>query len=208
MRLRERFRLGACRLGSFVQFAHDLLGLDAVLGNELAVLACIDSTERMLAIEVPQRTQDPDLSLHQVFHEPALARGRWVVCDRFVDSTRVYQGIVGKAGRPLIKALEKLTVGDGMPDLTFVLDVPAQIGLTRASARRGGAAADRFESEDLAYHEAISAAFREIAAAEPERCVLIDASRPEDKLAAEVWRHVCKRLHPESAPIDFEALAR
>jgi dTMP kinase len=92
--------------------------------------------------------------------KPALARGRWVVCDRFVDSMRVYQGIVGKVRRPLIKALERLTVGDAMPDLTFILDLPAEIGLARASERRGAAAADRFESEGLSYHEALNAGFR------------------------------------------------
>jgi dTMP kinase len=140
--------------------------------------------------------------------KPALARGRWVVCDRFVDSMRVYQGVAGKVGRPLIKALERLTVGDAMPDLTFILDLPAEIGLARAGERRGAAAADRFESEGLAFHEVLNAGFREIAAAEPERCVLIDASRPTEKVAGEVWRHVRKRLHPETAPMDIEALAR
>jgi dTMP kinase len=140
--------------------------------------------------------------------KPALRTGKWVVCDRFLDSTRVYQGVVGSAGRPFVKGLEKLTVGNALPDLTFVLDLPAELGLARALARRGDAAADRFETENLAYHEALNAAFREIAAKEPLRCVLIDASRPKDTIAAEIWQVVRKRLDPASAPMTLEEIAR
>jgi dTMP kinase len=140
--------------------------------------------------------------------KPALARRKWVVCDRFLDSTRVYQGVLGQVSRPFLKGLERLTVGDALPDLTFILDVPAKIGLARAAQRRGNDAPDRFESEDIDYHQALNAAFRDIADNEPQRCVLIDASRPEDKIAAEIWRNVRKRLHPETAPLSFEELAR
>jgi dTMP kinase len=139
---------------------------------------------------------------------PALRAGEWVVCDRFFDSTRVYQGIVGSVGRPFVKGLEKLTVGTTEPNLTFILDLPAEIGLQRARARRGGAAADRFESEDTAYHEALNAAFRVIAKEERLRCVLIDANRPADKIAAEIWQTVRKRLDPETAPMTLEEIAR
>ncbi len=82
---------------------------------------------------------------------PALKRGAWVICDRFADSTRVYQGIVGSVDPRLIGELERITVGDTMPDLTFVLDVPADVGLARARHRRGAAEADRFESEDAGF---------------------------------------------------------
>ena len=82
---------------------------------------------------------------------PALARGAWVICDRFADSTRVYQGIVGAVDPRLIGELERITVGDTIPDLTFVLDVPADVGLTRAGDRRGAGDADRFESEALEF---------------------------------------------------------
>jgi dTMP kinase len=139
---------------------------------------------------------------------PALRAGKWVVCDRFFDSTRVYQGIVGSVGRPFVKGLEKLTVGATEPSLTFVLDLPAEIGLERARARRGDAAADRFETEDIAYHEALNAAFRGIAKEERLRCVLIDANRPADKVAAEIWQVVRKRLDPETAPMTLEDVAR
>src|SRR5689334_5446663 len=109
---------------------------------------------------------------------PALARGAWVICDRFADSTRVYQGIVGAVDPRLIGELERITVGDTVPDLTFVLDVPAAEGLARAGKRRGAENADRFESEDLGFHEKLRAGFRTLAKAEPKRCVLIDATAP------------------------------
>jgi dTMP kinase len=125
---------------------------------------------------------------------PALAAGKWVICDRFIDSTRVYQGILGQAGQPLVRALERLTVGDAMPDLTVMLDLPAEIGLARARARRAGGAPDRFEGEDLAFHQRLNAAFREIAAAEPGRCVVIDADRPEQAVAADIWTKVAERF--------------
>jgi dTMP kinase len=140
--------------------------------------------------------------------KPALRAGQWVICDRFLDSTRVYQGIVGKVDLPFIKGLEKLTVGAAKPDLTLILDLPAEIGLARAHARRGDAVADRFETEDLAYHEALNAGFRTIASEDRERCVLIDANRPQDRVAAEILALVCKRLHPETAPLTVEDMAR
>jgi dTMP kinase len=133
--------------------------------------------------------------------KPALAAGRWVVCDRFLDSTRIYQGVLGHVGRPLLRALERVTVGDTLPDLTFVLDLPAEIGLARARERRGSGPLDRFETEDIAYHEALNAAFRDLAKAEPQRCVLIDATPPADKIAAEIWRQVCNRLHTDGGPM-------
>src|SRR5205085_2396239 len=106
---------------------------------------------------------------------PALARGRWVLCDRFADSTRAYQGVLGNVAPDLIRTLERIVVADTRPDLTFILDLPAVEGLKRAKAR--GAAADRFESEELAFHERLRHAFLAIAAAEPHRCVVVDASR-------------------------------
>jgi dTMP kinase len=137
-----------------------------------------------------------------------LKSGKWVVCDRFLDSTRVYQGIVGKVGLPFIKGLEKLTVGDAKPDLTFILDLPAEIGLARARARRGDAVPDRFETEDFAYHQALNAGFRAIAREEKQRCVLIDANRPQERVAADILQLVCKRLHPETAPLTLEEMGR
>ncbi|HEY1980382.1 MAG TPA: dTMP kinase, partial [Xanthobacteraceae bacterium] len=78
---------------------------------------------------------------------PALEAGKWVICDRFIDSTRVYQGVLGKVDEQLIKRLERVSIGDLIPDLTLVLDVPVELGLDRVKLRRGEAAPDRFEAE-------------------------------------------------------------
>jgi dTMP kinase len=132
---------------------------------------------------------------------PALERGAWVLCDRFADSTRVYQGIVGEVDLRLIEELERITVGDTVPDLTFVMDVPADVGMERAKKRREGAEADRFESEALSFHEKLRAGFRTVAESQPHRCVLIDATAPRPEVAAQIWSIVEQRLHPAaSAP--------
>src|ERR1700716_2736967 len=111
--------------------------------------------------------------------EPALTRGAWVISDRFIDSTRVYQGSLGHLDPKFIRALERVTVGNLRPDLTFVLDVPADIGLARARQRRGGETADRFETESLAFHEELRQAFSLLVVSESGRCVVIDATEPK-----------------------------
>lgn len=125
---------------------------------------------------------------------PALDRGAWVVCDRFVDSTRAYQGMLGNVDPRLVRALERLSVGDTMPDLTIILDLAPEIGLDRAARRRLGATPDRFEGETLAFHTALRDAYRALAAREPARCVLVDAAAPPHRIADEVWTAVCSRL--------------
>ena len=132
---------------------------------------------------------------------PALERGTWVLCDRFADSTRVYQGVVGEVDPRLIEGLERITVGDTGPDLTFVLDVPATTGLARARERRGAGEADRFESEALEFHEKLRAGFRALARSEPDRCVLIDVTAPKQTVAAQIWSVVEQRLQPAAANI-------
>ena len=126
---------------------------------------------------------------------PALAEGIWVVCDRFSDSTRAYQGALGNLDPRFIAALEAIAVGDTRPDLTLVLDIDPATGLARAHARRRpGATADRFEGEALAFHQALRTTFREIAASEPGRCVLVDAARGEAEVAAGIWNAIETRL--------------
>ena len=119
--------------------------------------------------------------------QPALAQGTWVLCDRFSDSTRAYQGKVGHVQPGILNAMQRVTIGNLKPDLTIVLDVPVEVGLKRAAARRGDGAPDRFESEDLKFHQDLRDAYREIAASEPARCVLIDASGDANTVAASVW---------------------
>ena len=118
---------------------------------------------------------------------PALNQGTWVLCDRFSDSTRVYQGKLGQVSPGILNAMQRVTIGDLKPDLTIVLDVPVEIGLTRAAARRGDAAPDRFEAEDLKFHQELRDAYQQIATEDPQRCVLIDAAPDPDTVAAHVW---------------------
>lgn len=134
-----------------------------------------------------------DDHVHSVI-EPALEQGRWVLCDRFTDSTRVYQGRLGAADISLIHALERVTIGELKPDLTIILDVPAEEGLARAAQRRGAAAADRFEAEDIGFHRRLREAYREVASEEPGRCVLIDAATDVDTVARRVLEVVASRF--------------
>jgi dTMP kinase len=122
-----------------------------------------------------------------------------VLSDRFSDSTRVYQGTLGQVAPELLNAMQRVTIGDLKPDLTVILDVPVEIGLKRAAARRGAAAADRFESEDISFHQRLREAYRQIAKNEPERCVLIDASEDPAKVAANVWSALRHRFFTTSA---------
>ena len=135
---------------------------------------------------------------------PALSAGKWVVCDRFVDSTRVYQGVLGKLDRRLIKALERVSVGTVSPDLTFVLDVPVAVGQERAAKRRAGGSPDRFEAEKTEFHETLRQAYLTLAASEPERCVIVDATATKDDVAKRIWATVNSRLDPAMAPFVFE----
>jgi dTMP kinase len=138
---------------------------------------------------------------------PALTRGRWVICDRFTDSTRVYQGVLGGVDAKLLRALERVTVGELKPDLTFVLDAPIEVGLSRAEKRRGDATSDRFESESKEFHEKLRDAFRMLALSDPNRCVLIDASVTRLEVADQIWAVVNQRLDPATAPVTLEGLA-
>ncbi|PTW60234.1 thymidylate kinase [Breoghania corrubedonensis] len=130
--------------------------------------------------------------------EPALAAGKWVLCDRFIDSTRVYQG-EGGVEPALLAKLEEVAVGRLSPDLTLIVDVPPQLGLKRLAGRdsaSGGSERDRFEREALTTHANRRARFLDIAKAEPERCAVIDGSRKPDDVAAAIIDIVEGRLGP------------
>ncbi|MBZ9810753.1 MULTISPECIES: dTMP kinase [unclassified Mesorhizobium] len=112
---------------------------------------------------------------------PAVERGSIVLCDRFLDSSRVYQGVTGGLDPVFMETLEQVAINGMMPDMTLIFDIDPTEGLRRATVRRGaGAGPDRFEKETLAIHQARREAFLAIAAAEPERCVVIDASAAPD----------------------------
>ena len=102
--------------------------------------------------------------------------------------------------REFIHALERVTVADLKPDLTFMLDVPAEVGLARAGKRRGEATADRFEAESLATHEELREAYRLLVVSEPARCIMVDATEPKSAVADRIWKTVNERLSPATAP--------
>jgi len=118
---------------------------------------------------------------------PALETGAVVLCDRFVDSSRVYQGVTGNLEAGFIEALQRIATNGVMPDLTVILDLPAEAGLARARRRGGSDAPDRFEKEEVETHEKRRQAYLDIAAAEPRRCRVIDAGRPENEIADEIF---------------------
>lgn len=123
---------------------------------------------------------------------PALEAGRWVVCDRFADSSRAYQGVGGGAPAEFIESLDAAIVGVTQPDLTLIFDLPVEVGLERAFGR--GLFETRFESKGLEFHERLRRGFLDIAARYPERCVIIDADGDQDAVAARVWAAVEARL--------------
>jgi dTMP kinase len=132
---------------------------------------------------------------------PALARGAFVLSDRFADSTRAYQGLDGGLEPGVIASLERVVVDATRPDLTFILDLPAELGLARASARREtrAEAADRFEAEATGFHERLREAFLDIARREPERCLVIDATDEADVVEERIWAAVEERFGAELA---------
>ncbi|WP_417229530.1 dTMP kinase [Brevundimonas sp.] len=122
---------------------------------------------------------------------PALAAGDWVVCDRFADSSRAYQGAGGGVPPAFIEQLDAGIVADDQPDLTLVFDLPVEVGLERAFGR--GLFETRFESKGLAFHTRLREGFLQIVRDHPERCVLIDADGDEDSVEARVWAAVQAR---------------
>ena len=133
---------------------------------------------------------------------PALERGTWVVCDRFSDSTRAYQGAAGGLPIYVIDTIDSAVVGATQPDLTIVFDLPPEIGLERATKRKSQKSADgsadatpdRFETMNLAFHRSLRQEFLAIAKAEPRRCVVIDATEGERRVEEKVWSIVRERF--------------
>ncbi len=127
---------------------------------------------------------------------PALNRGAFVLCDRFSDSTRAYQGVVGNVDPELILLLERIVVGDMKPRLTLILDLPEDVGLARALKRRRalGETVDRFEAEGVEFHRKLRHAFLDIAAAEPERCIVVNAAQEVDQVERAIWHAVKERI--------------
>ncbi|HRY07926.1 MAG TPA: dTMP kinase [Hyphomicrobiaceae bacterium] len=136
---------------------------------------------------------------------PALQRDAVVLCDRFSDSTRVYQSVAGGLPGTVLERLEEIVVGAMRPAVTIILDIDPVAGLARAEARRGaraggvsvGASApvgDKYERQGLAFHEQLRAGFLALAHAEPSRCVVIEGNRPAETIAQDIWRALARRL--------------
>jgi dTMP kinase len=123
--------------------------------------------------------------------KPALEAGKWVISDRFSDSTRAYQGGAGGVDKKFIHILDEAVVGGCVPDLTLIFDMPAILGLERAQTRGGP---DRFEGKGLAFHDRLREAFLGISENNPDRCVLVDATGTIDDVADAVWWAVESRL--------------
>lgn len=127
---------------------------------------------------------------------PAMEAGKIVLCDRFLDSSRVYQGVSGGLDKSFMAALESVAVNGTMPDLTLILDLDPAEGMRRAKMRRGTDEIDRYEREDLALHEERREAYIDIARAEPARCVVIDAAKTPEEVADLIWSYVKKVIAP------------
>jgi len=130
--------------------------------------------------------------------EPALARGAFVVSDRFADSTRVYQGAAGGLPAEVVDGLVNAAIGRTVPDLTIVIDVPVELGLARVGHRAAGT--DRFESDAVAVQEARRRGFLALADRFPERCVIIDGSRDKDVVSADILALVVRRFGLDGEP--------
>lgn len=132
-----------------------------------------------------------DAHLNQLIR-PALAQGEIVLCDRFMDSTRAYQGYAGGCSLALIDALESEVVGSTRPDLTLIFDLDPQRGLDRARAR--GEGEDRYERKGIAFHRTLRDGFLDILRRNPERCRLVDAAGSVEEVAENVWSIVSERI--------------
>ncbi len=128
--------------------------------------------------------------------EPALAAGRWVMSDRFADSTIAYQGYGHELGAAAMARLHELTLGGFQPDLTFILDLPVDDGLARAGRPEGGGGSteDRYERMETAFHQRLRDGFLDIARKCPERCVVIDATMAKDAVLEAIRAQVENRL--------------
>lgn len=132
--------------------------------------------------------------------KPALAAGKYVISDRFADSSRAYQGFGRNLGLESVEQINRASLGDFRPDLTFILDLPAEIGLSRAGKRltAESSAEDKFEGLGLAFHQQLRQGYLAIAAQEPERCIVVDANRDIEDVAKDLQKHVLEQL-PENA---------
>jgi dTMP kinase len=178
-------------------------GIETVVSREPGGSPGAEAIRRLLMSGDPQRWEPlAEALLHFAARQdhlrrlirPALGRGAWVVCDRFADSTIAYQGYGLGVDSDVLVKLAEIVVRDTLPALTIVLDIDPETGLGRVSGR--GGALTRYERMDAVYHERVRAGFLAVARSNPERCAIVDASRPAAEVAETVWRTVQVRLVP------------
>jgi dTMP kinase len=173
------------------------LAIEVVATREPGGTPLGEAIRRLLFEETPERSTEFLLfAAARAEHvakviQPALARGAWVVCDRFIDSTRVYQGQLAGVPADLISTVERAVVGTAMPNLTLILDLDPEEGRRRLSAR---GELSRFDAANESTHRRLRDGFRGIAEAEPNRCRLIDAGRSADDVARDIWTGVERQL--------------
>ena len=124
---------------------------------------------------------------------PALAAGKIVLCDRFMDSTTVYQGVARAIDSESVAQINQFAVGQARPDLTLLIDLPPEIGLARARKRSGGQL-DRIEKEAIEFFQAVRSGYLALAQAEPKRFLVLDGSQTPEALATEIWAAIEPRL--------------
>lgn len=175
-------------------------GVDVVTTREPGGTPGAEAIRRLLVEGAPGRWAPvTEVLLHMAARHdhveqtirPALAAGRFVLCDRFADSTRVYQGVAGGAGLALVDRLHHLIFGDLEPDLTLILDVPVAIGLARRRKARDGG---RYEGMGVDFHERVREGFLDLGRRAAGRCVVIDAAREVDAVARTVAESVGARF--------------
>ena len=163
-------------------------------GESLRELLVTGDTTRWSAEAEAMLNNDARDSHVRSLIRPSLAAGKIVVCDRFMDSTRAYQGCAGGCSIKLIDALELAAVGTTRPNLTLMFDLDPAIGLARAKLR-GAGGEDRYERKGLIFHQKLRLGFLAIANAEPRRCVIVNANQTVDQVFAEVRQIVEARLN-------------
>lgn len=188
------------QLSRLVEWLARCRGLEAVATREPGGTPGAEAIRRLLVEGAPERWDARTEALLLVAARrdhiravvaPALASGRWVVSDRFADSTAAYQGIVQGAGLAFVTHLAHLALPAITPDLTLILDLPVAQGLARARARGGGS---RYERMGSAFHQRLRQAFLDLAARESHRCAVIDASGSEGDVARRIRAVVAERL--------------
>ncbi|MCH9807315.1 MAG: dTMP kinase [Alphaproteobacteria bacterium] len=173
-------------------------GIEAVLTREPGGVALAETLREIILEKKPASPETEFLLFAAARCEhiaelikPALEAGQWIICDRYIDSTRVYQGRLAGIDPTLIAAIERHTVVPFLPDLTLMLDVPPAIGLERARVR---GELTRYDAAGLEAHETVRQGFLEIAASEPDRCVVIDGLEAAEEIAGQIAAVVDRRF--------------